>query len=91
MSAKFLASVCGPFFKKNPTFRKQDLFFPPGEHVGRHVTISFAEKQLLSVTRRRGRLTIRAIPSSMFHRCNSLELLFQPWVQIPTTSHDGGY
>ena len=62
-----------PLLQEEPKLSERNLLPLRGERMGSHVMSSSAEKQLLSVTRRRGRFTDRAIPSAMFHRCNSLE------------------
>lgn len=73
----YISEVSGfclwPFLQEEPKLSERNPLSLTGEHMGTQVMSSSAEKQLLSVTRRRGSFTNRAIPSLMFHRCNSLE------------------
>jgi len=74
VSAKFLAFIyVRSLLQEEPKLSGRNVLSLTGEHTGRHVMSSYAEKQLLSVTRRRGSFTDRSIPSLTFHRCNSLE------------------
>jgi len=74
MSAKFLAFIyVWSLLQEEPKLSRRNLLSLTGEHMGRHAMSSYAEKQLLSVTRRRGSFTDRTNPSVTFQHCNSLE------------------